>query len=145
MQEKTEKIDVPISEVEISKVSEKIINVDANTRLRNSKDLLLESNKLTTDDFIRILFTLAIKLKNNLSYTAALHFAQALNVFTDGSSRACSKYYWIQICNEYSQAVTTHSVCINCGDYLGVSTKKNLKCNKCSLNMKCESSDRSFL
>lgn len=119
---------------------------DTGEQVKKLKNLRsTRNNKLTSEDYIKILFTLAIKLRDNLTYKAALHVAQVLNVFTCTPSRACSKYYWIEICNEYSQNLSTHNVCIGCGGYLGVSTKKNLKCDKCLLRMKCESSDSSFL
>ncbi|XP_044597182.1 uncharacterized protein LOC123273770 [Cotesia glomerata] len=94
---------------------------------------------------INNLLVMAIKWRRNITHTVAQDIANLLNIFSTTAGAKTSKYYWKTIIDRYSHNITTHYICIQCGNYLGSESNCSSNCNNCLTKFDPKSNEGSFL
>ncbi|CAG5075422.1 Protein of unknown function [Cotesia congregata] len=123
----------------LTKLPNKLPSKQLNSKEENS------SIKIPMPRLINYLLTLVIKWRRNTTFTVASDISRLLNIATDVSDDKSSSYHFKKIIDKYSQRVTTHYMCIECGNYLGSIRNRIVQCDSCLHKVKNEGElDKSF-
>lgn len=126
----------------------------------NENDVTVERNPVNTavneerghdlkeipiNQLISNLLVMAIKWRYNTTHTLAQEILKLVNISSKINNSKSSKYYWKIILDRYSQHISTHYICDNCGNYLGCEASRLDCCDSCHLEVDYESNKGSFL